>query len=289
MTHLQKKCLVGSFCLHGLTVAVFLATAAFRSAPTITEEQVLTLIPATVLDRPGVGVEPAPAAVKPQPSPPATVPTPPRPQPQPAQAAPPKPQTPPNPATPPKTVAATRSTPVKPAPTPAPTRPEIKVDLTPAAPSTKPPSRSNPSAAQEQAAAQEAKSKLIQQAAEALAALGSSVQGKASPVSAAPLAGQGGGEAYISYDNAVASVYYNAWQPETTHRMAVAVVKIIVLRNGSVTSSEFVTKSGDALLDHSVQRALDAVKQLPPFPPNATDVERSYIIKFDPETKQSAG
>jgi len=45
MTRLQKKCLVGSACFHGLTVAVFLATAAFRSEPAITEGRVLTLIP----------------------------------------------------------------------------------------------------------------------------------------------------------------------------------------------------------------------------------------------------
>ena len=55
MTRLQTKCLIGSALFHGLTVVVFLATAAFRSAPTVTGDQVLNLIPAKILDDPGFG------------------------------------------------------------------------------------------------------------------------------------------------------------------------------------------------------------------------------------------
>ena len=44
--------------------------------------------------------------------------------------------------------------------------------------------------------------------------------------------------------------------------MAVADVKIVVSRNGNVLSSDFVTKSGDAAVDKSIQRALDQVERV---------------------------
>jgi outer membrane biosynthesis protein TonB len=296
MTHLQKKCLVGSVCLHGLAVAVVLGTAAFRSAPVITEEQVLTLIPATVLDRPGVGGEPPPIAVKPQPSQPS------RPQPQPSQATPPKPPSQPAPAATPKTVVTTpprqpdtKSAPSRTTAAPAPARRSgIKVDLTQTAPASRGPSSNNDSASQARTAAQEATNKLIQQeVAEAFAALGSSVQSKASPVSVAALPGEGGGEAFVNYRTAVFNAYYQAWKtPEgTTRKLAVADVRIVVGRDGTILSSEFVSKSGDAVVDQSVQRALDQVERqkLPPFPAGAVDTQRPFIIRFNLEARQSAG
>ena len=165
------------------------------------------------------------------------------------------------------------------------------MDLSQVTPSTRGPSRSADSAAQERAAAQAANAKRIQQeVAAAFASLDSSVHSKDTSVAVATLPGEGGGEAFASYDTAVKSAYYNAWRPELTARKtAVSDVKIVVSRNGSITSSEFVSKSGDPLLDRSVQRALDAVKQLPPFPPGATDLERTFIIRFNPETLPSAG
>lgn len=289
MTRLQKKCLAGSVCFHGLIVVVLLVTAAFRSEPTVTEPHLLNLVnlSAPIVDRPDSGGTPVPAPAIPKPAPPAIHPAPPAPaetHPQPTPAESPKiaVKTPPKPA-------AVKPIPAKPVTEPAPT----KRGTTAAVPSpAKPPPKSaeSSSQAQEQAAAQKARRQRLQEIASALDSLSSSVQSKASPVSVAALSGAGGGEAFVSYDSAVQSAYYNAWKPEeTTRRMAVAIVKIIVSRNGNITSSEFVTKSGDPLLDHSVQRALDAVKELPPFPPNAPDTERSYIIRFDPETKQSAG
>jgi len=301
MTRLQTKCLIGSALFHGLTVVVFLATAAFRSAPTVTGDQVLNLIPAKILDDPGFGGQPAPAPVKPQPYPPAIQPAPPKPPSQPAPVAPPAPPKPPPqpaPAAPPKTVAATtsRQPDVKPAaarpgPSPTPVRRGIKVTLDPVTPSTGATSRNSDSAAQAWAAEQAANHKRVQEEfAAAFAALDSSVRSKETPVNVVALPGEGGGEAFVNYGTAVCSVYYNAWRPEvTSRRLTVPVAQIVVSRNGSVTSSELVTKSGDPLLDRSVQRALDAVKELPPFPPNATDTERSFIIRFNPEAKQSAG
>jgi len=68
-------------------------------------------------------------------------------------------------------------------------------------------------------------------------------------------------------------------------------VKIVVARNGDVLSSDIVSKSGDPAVDQSVQRALDQVERekLPPFPPKAEDTQRTFVIRFNFEAKQSAG
>jgi TonB family protein len=165
------------------------------------------------------------------------------------------------------------------------------VDLTDVTSSTRASSRAGGSAAQAQAAAQAANSRrILQEIAGTFAALGSSIQSKDSSVKMSTLAGEGGGEAFVSYDNVVFNAYYNAWRPEVaTLRLPVAVVKIVVSRTGNITSSEFVTKSGDPMLDRSVQRALDAVRDLPAFPASTTAAERSFIITFDPKALQSAG
>jgi len=310
MTRLQTRCLVGSAFFHGLIVVVLLATAAFRSAPVITDAQVMNFISPKILDLAVSGGQPVPKVGRPQPSPPAiqpaspelpphpAPPAPPKPQTQSTPPIPPKPQPQPAPASQPKTTTTTTArqpettpTPPKTAVKPTPAKRGIIVDFTPPSPSSRTASRNTDSSAAARAATQAANSKRIQQAiADAFGSLDSSVRGTASPVSVVPIPGEGGGEAFISYDTAVKSAYYNAWRPEvTSHRLAVADVRIVVSRNGEITSSELVRKSGDPLLDRSVQRALDAVKQLPPFPPNATDTERSYLIRFDPETKQSAG
>jgi hypothetical protein len=109
----------------------------------------------------------------------------------------------------------------------------------------------------------------------------------------ATLPGEGGGDAFVNYRTAVFNAYYQAWKtPETgAHRLAVADVKIVVARNGDVISSEFVSKSGDAAVDQPVQRALDQVERqkLPPFPPKSEDTERTFILRFNLEAKQSAG
>ncbi len=285
MTRLQKKCLVASASLHGLTAVAFLATAAFRSEPAITTEQVLTFLPANILDRAGVGGQPVPASVKPQPSPPATRAAPPV-TPQPRLAEPPRPAARTAPKPPPRSAPAEKA-----APELAPGRRAIKVDLTQVAHSNKPPPKTTESSAQAQAAAQEASRKRSQEMSNIFAELNSTIHSKEPSDKVLALPGENGGEAFVNYRTAVFNAYYQAWKTpeETARKLAVADVKIVVLRDGTVASSEFVNKSGDAAVDRSVQRALDAVKQLPPFPTNAPDAERSFIIRFNLETKQDAG
>jgi TonB family protein len=296
MTRLQKKCLVASVCFHGLTVVVLLATAAFRPEPTITELPVLNLVSLPVLDRSGVSAPSAPAVVPPQPSPPVTHAAPPVAAP--PVAAPPvaAPQT--HSTEPPKTVVKNTPKPsenrpvtAKAAAAVAPPKHVVTADLTPASSSTKPAPRSAESSAATQAAALAASKKKAQEIAAVFAALDSKVSSKDPLDKVVALPGEDSGEAFVNYRTAVFNAYYQAWKtPEDTSRkMAVADVKIVVARSGEILSCEFVSKSGDAAIDLSVQRALDAVKQLPPFPPKATDTERSFIIRFNLEAKQSAG
>ena len=274
MTRLQKKCLVGSACFHGLTVVVFLVTSAFRSEPPITTEQVMTLYSATIVDSPTHGGEPLPASVR-QPSQPALS----SPPAQPAARSIPTPTPPaPHPAEPPKTAVAmntpkptARNTPAeKPSLEPAPKKHEIDVDLTQDTRSSKKPSKSADNAAESRAAAQAAaraaSKKLAQEVANAFAGLDSNLHSTepASKVVALSTGtgGEGGGEAFVNYDTAIFNAYYRAWvTPDgTTHNLAVTDAKIVVQRDGTVTFAEIVNKSGDAAIDRSVQRALDAVR-----------------------------
>jgi len=282
MTRLQKKCLIGSACFHGLTAVVFLATAAFRSEPAIPQERVLTLVPFRILDRPGIGGEPAPAVVRRLPAQPATRPAPAPTPPQPPPAEPPRPAARTAPKPPARDAAADK-------PAPAPTRHGIQVDLTQVARSSKTPSRS----AEASAAAREADKKRAQEMADIFAGLDSTLHSKepASKVVDFASVGEGGGEAFVNYRTAVFNAYYQAWKtPEgTTHNLPVTDAKIVVLRDGTVTLSEIVNKSGDTAMDRSVQRALNAVRHLPPFPPGAQEAERSFIIRFNLEAKREAG
>ncbi len=301
MTRLQKKCLVGSACFHGLTVVVFLVTAAFRSEPPVTTEQVMTLFSPTIVDSPTRGGNPLPA-VRAEAAQPAL----------PAPAAPPPARfTPapipplPVPAGPPKNIVkntpkppARETAPVKPSVEPAPKKHEIDVDLTQTT-SSKKPSKSTDTAAQSRAAAQAAAraadKKRAQEIADVFAGLDSALHSTepASKVVALSTGtgGEGGGEAFVNYRTAVFNAYYQAWKtPDgTTHNLAVTDAKIVVQRDGTVSFSEIVNKSGDTAVDRSVQRALDAVRHLPPFPPGALDAERSFIIRFNLEAKQEAG
>jgi TonB family protein len=121
--------------------------------------------------------------------------------------------------------------------------------------------------------------------------LASNVRATGAKSTVVALPGEGGGEAFVGYETAIFNAYYHAWKTpeETTDRLAVADAKIVVSRDGTIVSAEIVSKSGDAAVDRSVQRALDQVKTLPPFPEKAKDTQRSFLIRFNLEAKQSSG
>jgi TonB family protein len=101
----------------------------------------------------------------------------------------------------------------------------------------------------------------------------------------------GGGEAYASYAQVVQSIYWHAWTaPEdTASDEAVTKVTVTIESDGTVLSAHIIKPSGDASVDRSVQRALDRVTFIAPFPEGAKDKQRTYTINFNLKAKRLSG
>ena len=95
--------------------------------------------------------------------------------------------------------------------------------------------------------------------------------------------GTGSGEAVANYAQAVRSYYRNAWISPSSLKddKLTTVVRVVINRNGSINSASITTRSGDKDLDASVQKAIDSVVKLPPFPRGSTDSTRTYTIRFN--------
>ena len=94
---------------------------------------------------------------------------------------------------------------------------------------------------------------------------------------------------YANYDSAVKSFYDRAWTlPDSIANDDENVrVTVTIARDGTVVSSHIIEKAGDAPVDKSVQRTLDRVTFIAPFPAGSTDQERTYTINFNPKAKRS--
>jgi periplasmic protein TonB len=97
--------------------------------------------------------------------------------------------------------------------------------------------------------------------------------------------------AYADYASVVKTVYTEAWQlPESADSDDANVkVSVTIASDGRVTEAHIVEKSGDSSVDASVQRTLDRVSQIEPFPEGSTDKERTYIINFNLKAKRMLG
>ncbi len=100
--------------------------------------------------------------------------------------------------------------------------------------------------------------------------------------------GSGSGEAYANYDQAVTSAYYNAWlvTDDVTSNVAITKVKVTIASDGRVTAAFIVRESGDSAVDRSVERTLNRVTKIGPFPEGSKDKQRTYIINFNLSTKR---
>jgi TonB family protein len=109
-------------------------------------------------------------------------------------------------------------------------------------------------------------------------------------LSAKDLTGFGPGAGSANYLQAVLGAYDAAWFPpnEVEDESSIVTAKIVVNRSGHIISATIRKRSNIRTLDSSVQRALDAVKSLPPFPEGAKDLERTIDIKFDLKAKRAA-
>jgi len=64
---------------------------------------------------------------------------------------------------------------------------------------------------------------------------------------------------------------------------------VTIASDGTVITASIVTPSGDASVDASVQKTLDRVTFIAPFPDGAKETERTYIINFNLKSKRMLG
>ena len=301
MTRLQKKCFVFSMGLHGLLAATLIVSAGFSSRPEDSGLQVLSMIPANILD--GAGAHGGtPAAAAPRMVMPATEPeivgrspiskpkeeevVRPQTLPPPTQArtrVPPREITAPQHEAAPAQQEAVSASPVaKPSHVIVPTyTPAVGMRM---AKRTATASDSGPSSS-------EAELNRLRQAEKALSNLAEGVQGSGAEKTTVVVPGiGGGGEASAGYNEVVKSLYYRAWVTDDSLNAGPAgpVALIVVERDGTIRSAELITPSGDAALDKSVDRALRRVSKLPAFPEGAKDEERTFRIRFNLDAKRAS-
>ena len=314
MNRLQKKCFVVSASLHGLLlVALVFSTAFLRSEKPLKDMgPVVDIVNAIPTDRMvnsggnpnGNPTPPAPAPAPPQalqqppPEPVKPLPEPPKPQPKPPEVKPikkaePLPEVPKVKAELP-VPKKTEKKPVK--ETPPATKPSI---------STKVVKWTNNPAQVQQALARKAQdlkaereyAKQVAQynaeRARLLSQVGGIVGGVGKSISqstvVAPLGP--GGLAFANYGSIVREVYDRAWQvgQDLTDDDSTAVARVTIRRDGTVDDARLHRRSGNSLLDKSVQRALDSVRKIAPFPEGATDSERTFTIEFNLKTRKAVG
>ena len=276
MNRLHKKCFLASAGMHLLLVLILFVGPAFLSSKTKVEEtQYLELIPRHLVDGPvhtGGG----------NPLPRTQTPTPPQPPPA-ARPLDPPPQREPDP---PKNVAAASNDPV---PDLVPTRRKPVINTTPVIRKTgsKTMSKVQPTTdnrEQQVADARRRAAALISKTADSLRSDLSSSTDVAMPAT-------GFGEAYASYASAVRSVYERAWIPpdDTADDNAITKVTVTIEHTGRVLSSSIVRASGETVVDRSVQRTLDRVTFIAPFPDGAKEKQRTYTINFNLKAKRGLG
>ncbi len=275
MNRLQKKCVIATAGIHLLLLTILVVGPAFfNPQPKASDTQVLDVIPANLIDAAfssGVrgATPPAPAPVvvpPPQPVPPTPV----------VQPTPPPPA--PKPVVPPPTLSQRlenlfKAEPVKPAPEkpePKPHQIQVNTQLV-SRPAPKPSATTDNS----------------QRDTRAISAAIRNLQKNLSPGTTIDMPGDST-VAYANYASVVKSIYDRAWTlPDTIAKDENTTVSVTIASDGTVISARILTPSGDAPVDASVQRALDRVKSIAPFPEGTTDKQRTYTIIFNPQVKSS--
>ncbi|MEI7533255.1 MAG: TonB family protein [Verrucomicrobiae bacterium] len=293
MNRLQKKCLIATAGFHLLLVLVILFGAAFFTSHEKPDETtLLTVIPANLIDAAfNSGVK---AAQPPAPTPPQPVQTPPQ---------PPQPK--------PEPVKQPDLEPVKPAPTlvekvkdffkaePQKLSPdELEPVEKPAKPapkkreiSLKPVIRKTPIVADTTAADEARDAKRARDARlKAITSAARSIKENASSATTVEMPGTGS-VSYANYASVVKSVYEQAWTPPDDSSSDDANIKVSVTigSDGTVITSRVLDGSGDARVDASVQRTLNRVNFVAPFPDGAKEKQRTFIINFNLKAKRMLG
>jgi len=104
-----------------------------------------------------------------------------------------------------------------------------------------------------------------------------------------------GGAAYASYGAVVQQYYQDAWKNQTrlfndlNDDDFTATVEVVISREGRIIKARITDRSPNNVMNRCVQRALDSVSKLPPFPAFITDSERAFTIEFNLKTNRTTG
>jgi TonB family protein len=261
MNRLQKKCAIMTAGFHLLLLVILIVGPGFFAPKPKADLQILDVIPANLVEaelNSGVrDAQPPPPVAQPVPQPPA-------PQPVVTQPAPPKVETP--------DLIKEMEKALTPEPKPV-EKPKIQINtqlVTRTAPKN---STANPTDdSRQQRLRQQALQKIVRSLKNNLAS--------AMTIEAPP---GNSSVAYANYGAVVVSVYHRAWTPPSDMASDSAAIKfsVTIASDGTVISARILTPSGDASVDAAVQRMLDRVTYIAPFPEGATEKERTYPINFN--------
>jgi TonB family protein len=260
MNRLQKKCALATAGIHLLLLVILIVGPAFFAPRPKTDDlQVLDVIPANLIDAPftsGVrGAQPPPPAVQPAPPPPVVQPV----------VTPPPPAPSPEPAVKPE--------PAKPAPD-KPQEHKIQIDT---------------HLVKRNASQKTSTPDNSAQQARALRKAIRSLKQNFSPSTTVDMPGNSS-VAYASYASAVKSVYDQAWAQVPLDHVANdnenVKVTVTIASDGTVISARIADSSGDNALDASVQKTIERVTFVAPFPEGSTDKQRTYTINFNPQLRK---
>jgi TonB family protein len=270
MNRLQKKCAIATAGIHLLLLTILIVGPAFfNPQPKPDNTQLLDVIPSNLIDaelNSGVRNATPPAPVPVVTPPP--LPTPPTPTVQPA----PQPVVTPQPMFMEKVGKIFRSEPVKPAPEKTEAQPhKIQVNTQLVTRTTPKNSTSKP-----------------QPNSHAVNTALTTLRKNLSSPTEVNLLGDST-VAYANYASVVKSVYDQAWTlPDSIANDDENIkVTVTIASDGTVISARILEQAGDAPVDASVQRTLDRVTFVAPFPEGSADKQRTYIINFNPQIKKS--
>lgn len=311
MSRFEKKCFIGSASLHGMLLICFVFGSAFLgSKETVVLPPVVTLMAAPTDKAISSGGNPNGGGV---PAPTPKVETPPAPTPNPPPPEPVKPE--PVKPEPVKPQAKQR----EPEPEPEPVRPKVsKVPDRERAPKDKPVDKTpkdtkntskdvaktplnlktvritnNLAQVQAEAAAKRAADARQKAEYAAYVAERSRILGEVGKIAGnvGSTLGKGtvaeplgpGAVAFANYGSLIIEHYKRAVyasNPQSDHD-AEAVIKVVVSRDGTVRSSQWVRRTSNPILNKAVDRAMNTVRSLPSFPPESKDSERSFNITIE--------
>jgi TonB family protein len=299
MNRLQKKCLIFTVGFHLLLLLILVVGPGFLKDKSLVDDlPILTAIPSKAIDAVlNSGVKAAAAPV----TPPAVAPpvaTPPPPVVQPAPAPAPAPQ--PTPAAPTMVERIKEIFTPKPEPalTPEETKPvtkpvkpkephKVQISLNEVHKIIKPSTDTSDADAKEQKRLRRERERAAERA---VADAERNIKDNASTSTVVDMPGNSS-VAYANYGQIVKSIYDRAWTaPDgSASDDANTMVKVEISRDGTVISAEIIAPSGDGAMDRSIQRALDKVRIIEPFPDDSTDQTRIYKINFNLQSKRTLG